>query len=103
VLCRVVGGIWVYGVCESGFSVNRDIQVCGCSVDSYVQVVDFVVLLCFVGELQFRVDRVEVIKYYVYVGKLLVKNQENVIDITEVVHTFVFAGQVGKVCVCSMC
>jgi hypothetical protein len=66
VLCRFVGGIWDYGVCDSGFSVNRDIQVRGCSVDSYVQVVDFVVLLCFVGELQFRVDRAEVTKYCVH-------------------------------------
>jgi hypothetical protein len=81
------------------FSVNRDIQVRGCSVDSYVQVVDFVVLLCFVGELRFRVDVVEVIKYCVYVSKLRVKNQEDVIDIAEVVHKFVFVGHVGKVCV----
>jgi hypothetical protein len=35
VLCRVVGGVGDYGVCEGGFSVKRDIQVRGCSVDSY--------------------------------------------------------------------
>jgi hypothetical protein len=41
----------------------------------------------------------EHIQYCVYVSKVRVKNQEDVIDITEVVHKFVFAGQVGKVCV----
>jgi len=47
VLGWVVGGVWDDSVCESGISVYGYLPVCRSLVDGDVQVVYFVVSLCF--------------------------------------------------------
>ena len=52
----MVGGVWNDSVCEGGFSENAYVHASGGFVDSYVQVIEFVVVLCFFGELQVGVE-----------------------------------------------
>ena len=52
----VVGGIWNNSVCEGRFSENAYVHVSGGFVDSYVQVVKFIVVFSFFGELQVGVE-----------------------------------------------
>ena len=56
----VVGGILNNSVCEGRFSENAYVQASGVFVDGYVQVVKFIVVFCFFGELQVGVERIEV-------------------------------------------
>jgi len=68
VLWWVVGGIWNNSVCEGKFSENACVHANGGFVDGYVQVVKFIVLFFFFGELQVGVERIEVTYYCVYVS-----------------------------------
>jgi len=60
VLCWVVGGIWNNSVCEGTFSENAYVHASGGFVDGYFQVVKFIVVFCFFGELQVGVEQIEV-------------------------------------------
>ena len=48
--------------------MDGDFDICQRFVDGYVQVVNGVIMLCFLGELQVWMDGVKVMKYCLYVS-----------------------------------
>ena len=59
-LWQVVGSIWNHSVRDGRFSENAYVHAGGGFVDSYIQVVKFLVVFCFFSELQVWVERIEV-------------------------------------------
>ena len=51
--------MWCDGVRKIGFPMDGDFDICQRFVDSYVQVVNGVIIFCFLGEMQLWMDEVK--------------------------------------------